>query len=417
MRLALLAPLPPEQTGIADYAAHCRAALNQAGVDVLTPLVGQRPLTSLAAAQAWVAERDWRRIDVVHAELGGGRLSEFFALCALARLPNRPALSATIHDPERIVWKPVNALARAVDRTNWLPRPIKQATALLSDPFTLWSERRLAHQLDGVLALTQTGAQRLARRMKLPADRVGVIPHGTLVLPQQPLPELDVIRVLYFGFIYSGKGIEDLIDAAGILRSESPELSSRLRVTIAGGTAPDIAYGAQGSYLAGLRERAARQGLSHQINWELDIDEQDIAPLIQRHHVMALPYRESRKLALLGQMRGTSGALAWAIASGRGAITSDARAFAEEIRQGNGSAYRQGDVPALAARLREVLEQPGLIEQWAKRANVLANERAWPLTGRRFVGHFQRAMQRADNLRGVRTAQAPDSGLLPKERL
>ena len=52
MRLALLSPLPPEQTGIADYAAHCRAALNHAGVDVLTPLQGQRPITSLATAKA-----------------------------------------------------------------------------------------------------------------------------------------------------------------------------------------------------------------------------------------------------------------------------------------------------------------------------------------------------------------------------
>jgi len=417
MRLALLSPLPPEQTGIADYAAHCRAALNQAGVDVLTPLLGQRPITSLAAAQAWVAERDWRRIDVVHAELGGGRLGEFFTLCALARLPNRPALSATIHDPERIVWKPVNGVARAVDAARWLPRPAKQAVALLSDPFTLWSERSLARKLDGVAALTRTGAERLARRMKLPADRVSVIPHGTLVLPQRPLPEPEPIRLLYFGFIYSGKGIEDLIDAVGRLRSESPELAERLRVTIAGGTAPDIAFGAQGSYLDELRERASRRGLSQQVDWELDIDEHDIPSLIQRHHVMVLPYRESRKLALLGQMRGTSGALAWAIACGRGAITSDARAFAEEISQGNGSAYRQGDVAALAARLREVLEQPELIAQWAQRASLLAQDRAWPTTGQRFVGHFQRAMQHADQVRGARASLGPDSTLLRKERL
>lgn len=58
MRLALLSPLPPEQTGIADYAAHCRAALNHAGIDVLTPLQGQRPIACLTAANAWVAECD-----------------------------------------------------------------------------------------------------------------------------------------------------------------------------------------------------------------------------------------------------------------------------------------------------------------------------------------------------------------------
>lgn len=423
MRLALLSPLPPEQTGIADYAAHCRVALNQAGVDVLTPLQGQRPITSLATAKAWVSERDWRRIDVVHAELGGGRHSEFLTLCALASLPNRPALSVTVHDPERLIWKPVNGLWRAVNASSLLPRVAKQAVALLSDPVTLMSERALARKLDGVVALTQTGADRLAKRMKLAPGRVSVIPHGVLALPQRPMPDLHdalgevAIKVLYFGFIYSGKGIEDLIDAVGRLRSESPELAERLRVTIAGGTAPDIAFGAQGSYLDELRERASRRGLSQQVDWELDIDEHDIPSLIQRHHVMVLPYRESRKLALLGQMRGTSGALAWAIACGRGAITSDARAFAEEISQGNGSAYRQGDVAALAARLREVLERPELIAQWAQRASLLAQDRAWPTTGQRFVGHFQRAMQHADQVRGARASLGPDSTLLRKERL
>lgn len=40
MRIALLAPLPPEQTGIADYAAHLRSALRERGLEVLTPLEG-----------------------------------------------------------------------------------------------------------------------------------------------------------------------------------------------------------------------------------------------------------------------------------------------------------------------------------------------------------------------------------------
>jgi len=329
MRLALLSPLPPEQTGIADYAAHFRVALNQAGVEVLTPLAGQRPLDTLAAAQAWVAERDWRRIDVVHAELGGGRHSEFLTLCALAKLPKRPALSATIHDPERIVWRPVNRVWAALERTPFVPRLGRQAVALLSDPHTLWSERRLARKLDGLVALTDTGASRLAARMHLDPSRVTSIPHGTLNIPAVTLPPLSPLRLLYFGFIYSGKGIEDLIDALGKVRAEHPEQAEHLRLTIAGGTAPDIAFGAQGSYLDALRARVESLGLASHVEWVLDVDERDIAALVQRHHVMVLPYRESRKLSLLGQMRGTSGALAWAIACGRGAITSDARAFAE----------------------------------------------------------------------------------------
>ena len=115
IRVVLLSPLPPERTGIADYAAHWRRAANGAGVEVLTPLQGQRPIQSLQAARRWVSERDWSRVDVVHAELGGGRHGEFFVLAALSELRDRPALSVTAHDPERLIWRPVARWWRALD--------------------------------------------------------------------------------------------------------------------------------------------------------------------------------------------------------------------------------------------------------------------------------------------------------------
>lgn len=394
MRLALLSPLPPEQTGIADYAAHFRRALNSAGVEVLTPLHGQRPLDSLSAARAWVAERDWSRVDLVHAELGGGRHSEFFALCALAELPQRPALSATIHDPERMVWRPVNRLWQIVEKIRPVPRPLRQVLAVLCDPHTLWAERRLARRLDGLVTLTETGANRLAARMRIPRTKVTVVAHGTLDITPSPLPPLLPLRLVYFGFIYSGKGIEDLIDALAAVCQQQPEWREQVRLTIAGGTSPDIAFGAQGSYLDSLRARVAQQGLQEQVDWDLDIDARDIPALIQRHHVMVLPYRESRKLSLLGQMRGTSGALAWATACGRGAITSDARAFAEEIRSGNGEAYPQGNIAALTSCLARLLTDPTLARTWALQAARLASQRQWALTGQHFRGHLDAILRR-----------------------
>jgi len=394
VRLALLSPLPPEQTGIADYAAHLRRALNDADVDVLTPLLGQRPLDSLAAAQRWVAERDWSRVDVVHAELGGGRISEFYVLAALARLPHRPALSATAHDPERLVWRPVHAAWPAIERLPGLPRLARQALAVLSDPHTVWAERRLARRLDGLVTLTQTGAARLSRRMGVPRERISVIPHGTLPIPPEPLPLLTPLRLLYFGFIYAGKGIEDLIDALGRVLAAHPDWADRVRLTIAGGTAPDITFGAQTSYLDSLRQRVERRGLAACVDWELDVDARDIPRVVQAHHAMVLPYRESRKLSLLGQMRGTSGALAWAIACGRGAITSDARSFAEEIQHGNGDAFKQGDVAALAQRIEQLLADPDRAGVWARQAAELARARTWAVTGERFRSHFQSAIER-----------------------
>ncbi|KAF1054828.1 MAG: Alpha-D-kanosaminyltransferase [Stenotrophomonas maltophilia] len=383
MRIALLAPLPPEQTGIADYAANFRAALQGLDVVVETPLagVGNDP----EAALRRVAEVDWQGIELVHAELGGGRLAEFAALGALRqRFPELP-LSATVHDPERLVWRrarlpwPLSLAAR-------LPSPAPQAATVLADPLCLREEQRLAAGMNALITLTETGATHLRRRMRLPPERVHVIAHGNLIIPPRELPPLEPLRLLYFGFIYRGKGIEDLLDALAEVVRENPERAVRL--TLAGGSAPEMAFGPGGSYLDELRARIDGLGLGARIDWALDIPAESIPEVIQAHHVMVLPYRESKKLALLGAMRGTSGALSWAAACGRGAITSDARAFAEEVSRGNGAIFPQGDTKALAERLRALCDQPELARTWAENAQNIGLARQWPRTAERFRALF-----------------------------
>ncbi|MEW3770385.1 glycosyltransferase family 4 protein [Pseudomonas aeruginosa] len=328
MRIALLAPLPPEKNGIADYASHFRNALQGLGIEVATPLAG------VAADSANIASRldsvDWNAFDLVHAELGGGRLGEFIALRELRKRFPRLPLSATVHDPERMVW----------------------------------------------------------RRERLPPGRVEVINHGNLEIATVPLPSLDTLRLLYFGFIYRGKGIEDLLEALADLFASAPEMRQRVRLTLAGGTAAEMAFGAGGNYLDQLKAQIAELGLADAIDWNLNLAAADIPRTIQAHHVMVLPYRESKKLGLLGQQRGTSGALSWAAACGRGAITSDARAFAEEVASGNGAIYPQGDVAALSEQLLNLAREPRLAQAWAERAGAIGHARTWPRTALRFQALF-----------------------------
>ena len=106
---------------------------------------------------------------------------------------------------------------------------------------------------------------------------------------------------------------------------------------------------------------------------------------------MVLPYRESSKLKLLGQLRGTSGALSWAAACGRGVITSDARSFAEEVDHGNGVIYPQGNVAALAAELGHLCADPMMAVRWAEHAQQIGNERVWSKTAERFHQMFKSA--------------------------
>lgn len=390
MRVALLAPLPPEQNGIADYAGHLKHALENLGVQIVTPLqgVGNDPRQAVARA----VETDWTGVDLVHAELGGGRLAEFQALQTLRkRFPKLP-LTATVHDPERLVWRREKLpwpLSIAADMRS----PLPEVATVLADPLCLHEERQLARHMTRLITLTQAGSQALRTRMKLEPAQMAVINHGNLPIAPVPLPPLVPLRLLYFGFIYRGKGIEDLLDALAGMFVAQPGLRPKVRLTLAGGSEPEMAFGPSGSYLEQLRRRIRELGLVDLIDWQLDLPAEQIAEVIQAHHVMVLPYRESSKLKILGKLRGTSGALSWAVACGRGVITSDARSFAEEVSHGNGTIYPQGDVRALAGVLSEVCSRPEQASLWAQQASQMGQARVWSLTAERFRDVFQQACE------------------------
>ncbi|WP_284338139.1 glycosyltransferase [Comamonas sp. NoAH] len=335
---------------------------------------------------------EWRNFSLVHAELGGGRTGEFQALRHLQQYFPALPLTATVHDPERLVWRRAQ-LPWLLRPAEHLPSPFPQAAALLADPWTLREERSLARGVRRLVTLTELGGQRLKQRMHLRPEQLTVIPHGNLTLAQQPLPPLQPLRLLYFGFIYRGKGIENLLDALAQVLQAQPDLSDKVRLTLAGGTAPDMAFQGHGNYLDQLRQRVAERGLSDMVDWLPDLPAAEIAATIQSHHVMVLPYRESRKLAWLGEMRGTSGALSWANACGRGVITSDARAFGEEVISGNGTTYAQGDVAALAAAIAQLLQKPALAQQWATRAQSIGQARGWTQIAGRFAAMFRQVIE------------------------
>lgn len=384
MRIALLSPLPPDQNGIADYADSFRHALQKAGAQVDTPLSG-RLEGERDSLYAHMASIDWGVYDVVHAELGGGRHGEFLALQWLSRQYPEIPLTVTVHDPERLVWKPA-------DWPQWLVRsPLYQVMVLLANPWTLKKEQRLANRLSRVVVLTQTGAQALRQRMKLPAEKVIVVPHGNHAIAEVLLPSLPpegALRILYFGFIYRGKGIEDLIDAVALLRRRHPEMTQQLALTLAGGTRPMLAFERKGSYLDELRQRLTQEGMAS-VTWQPDVPVADIPRLIQAHHVLVLPYRESGKLAWLGKLCGTSGVLSWAAACGRSVISSDARAFAEEVSYGNGAIYPQGDVCALADELERLLMNPQMVEERSCCATGLGQARNWAIVAERFMSLYR----------------------------
>lgn len=384
MHMALLSPLPPRQSGIADYARVLMEHLQAAGINVETPLANTEPHQLVSRLQTV----DWSRYAVVHAELGGGGVQEFAALQWLMQHRPELPLTATVHDPERLVWRPVRyPFGLGVLARSW--SPADKLLTVAFDPLTLRAERKLARHLTRAVTLTHTGGRALVERLGLDESVVAVIPHGVNQVENSQPPGLEPVRLLYFGFVYRGKGIEDILQALAALLQRRPELASRVQLTLAGGSEPAMAFKSGTSYVDELTALVEKLQLEGNVSWQLDVPEERIAGLIQQHHVMVLPYRESRKLALLGQVRGTSGALAWATACGRGVLASDARAFGEELSYGNGRVFAQGDVEALASALERLLDAPQTCQDWIAAAESLGRKRAWPVVAERFAKLFR----------------------------
>lgn len=393
MKIALLSPLPPEKNGIAGYADSFAAALQASGVELKLPLKGEGNFTAIKEVAAFVYSHEWSDIDLVHVELGGGRLREYLVTKALRSLYPNLLITATIHDPERIIWQSTK-----------LPWPLSKLKSygltyklamLLVDPWTIKDERKMASTFSHVVTLTNTGATSFAKRMRLSGSKISVIPHGNSYIEPKELPPLEPLKLLYFGFIYKGKGIEDLIDALSLVVNESPPLGNKIKLTLAGGCSPDIAFGQKKDYLSELKAQVERLGLKDLIHWELNIADSEIANVIQANHVVVLPYHESKKLKLLGDIRGTSGALSWAIACGRGVIASDTRSFAEEVSEGNGAVYPQGDVTALAKHIKKLSLEPKRLISWADKAHEIAQKREWQKVAVKFKALFNSLIVRS----------------------
>lgn len=392
MRLALLSPLPPDPSRVAQHAAQFRRALNLADIDVLTPLVGQRPLENLAQAKAWVAERDWRGVDVVHAEFAPGQRTIYWVMQALARLPQGPALTATLHAAPDLLGQPIHAPFAAVYHADWLPGSVRRVAAWLAAPLTRATDRRLARRLAGVICASDDAAKKLARRLRLPAERITVMPPclsstGRQVMPPQPLKLLCLSAPGQ-----SPKPLQELAAALATVQAAEGLILPPWQVTFAGATAASCLVPPRKDPLTSLQESATLADVADRVTWHLDPDAEDLPALMAAHHVLLLPQRD-QAWGLDGTEPGATSpqaarALAWA--AGRPILT--VAAGAEAVRAGNGAAYSHGDTAGLTALLQELITSTERLTLWSQQAQRLAEGFSGAALAARYVGFFQQAV-------------------------
>ena len=125
-------------------------------------------------------------------------------------------------------------------------------------------------------------AEASSERLKVPQLRLAQVPNGVAV-PEEP-PEMlelepsQVLHLLFIGRLMPIKGIENLLDACGLLKARG----QALRLVIAGGTA-DAAYRAE------LEKRAQKNGLGAEVHFAGEVRGAEKRAAFAACHAVVVP--------------------------------------------------------------------------------------------------------------------------------
>lgn len=230
-----------------------------------------------------------------------------------------------------------------------------------------------------VVIMTRTGKDRLVANYDVDGGKVTVIPHGAPdVRPdgqshrEKALAALSVApgpgrSVLTWGLIGEGKGIEWGIEALTQLADITPGVT----YYVVGETHPKVVERVGERYRNGLIERAARLGVADRVRFvDRYMANEELDELVRWADVILLPY-DSREQV-------TSGVLVEAVTAERPVVSTDFPHAHELLSSGAGLLVPQADPDAIAAALRRVFTEPGLVESMTAEAERLAPTLLWP---------------------------------------
>jgi colanic acid/amylovoran biosynthesis glycosyltransferase len=233
-------------------------------------------------------------------------------------------------------------------------------TAHAKDIFHADHAPQLVRRLEGASAVV-TVSEHNAEHLRGVLNGVPVhhIPNG--VPAASPRPVAHGGPLLFVGRLVAKKGVDVLIDASALLRSEFPGLS----VEIIG----------SGPLAEKLEDRARRAGVADRIRFLGPQPADVVDAAFRRCSLVALPSRIDEH----GDRDGMPTVLVEALARGVPVVATDVVGIPELVRNGEtGLLVPPDDPPALAAAIRRLIRDPGLSRELAAEGRALVAERFNP---------------------------------------
>jgi hypothetical protein len=262
----------------------------------------------------------------------------------------------------------------------------------------------MAEVADRLVVMSQLGTEFLREIYGIPEAKVSLIPHGIHDVPfVDPNYYKDVFGVqgknvlLSFGLLSPGKGIEAMIDAMPAIVARHPDTV----YIVLGATHPSAKLERGEDYRNSLQRRANECGVKdHVIFHNKFVELQELMEFLGATDVYITPY--------LNEAQITSGTLAYALGSGKAAVSTPYWYAREMLAQDRGKLVPFADSGALSNAVLDLLENETQRHAIRKRAYEYTRSMRWSEVAARYLDLFVRVQQeRSSNPRPVR----------PRERL
>jgi glycosyltransferase involved in cell wall biosynthesis len=272
-----------------------------------------------------------------------------------------------------------------------IPTVVNQHSVFLPDKRCDFRPGRTAADFDRAVAAEVTRITVHSDRMRrdleargVPANKIAVLPHGTKIVP--PLDTASCRRrlgldergpvVLFFGYIWLGKGLDFLLDVFARTLSKVPDA----QLYVAGYTRKRSIPGEL--YMTYLQARMRHLGIHRRTVMSGGYLPEDLVDATYTAaDVVAMPYRQ--------KYSSVSGVVHQAAGMGRLMLCSDIAKFDEVAAISPDMVARPKDAQQWAARLTRMLTDAELAEDLRERVRTFAQQTRWDVVGKRHLALYQ----------------------------
>lgn len=254
-------------------------------------------------------------------------------------------------------------------------RLITTLHTLLQDPSSIQERiiEALTQRSVFTIVPTQTASDLLTRRYAVDPRTVKVIPHGTDA-PHRTVARLrDAVpstgsapKLLTWGLIGPGKGLEWSIRAAGLLKASYPDL----HYTIAGSTHPKVLAHQGEQYRHSLERIVSELGLEDNVEFlDAYLPEEKLHELLSDARIVVLPYDSTEQMV--------SGVLVEAVSANVPVVATAFPHAVEMSEAGAASTVPSRNPTAIAKSISDLLDSQSAMDEMVRAQRRLSPDLGW----------------------------------------